>query len=80
MDTKTWLPDDVLIKADKLTMANSVELRVPFLDHKVLEFAARIPAEFKLKGLSTKHILKKAFEGRVPKEILNRRKEGFPVP
>jgi asparagine synthase (glutamine-hydrolysing) len=43
VDTKTWLPDDLLIKADKITMANSLELRVPLLDHKVLEFAARLP-------------------------------------
>lgn len=80
LDTKTWLPDDLLIKADKMTMANSVELRVPLLDHEVLEFAAGLPSSFKLRGFSTKHILKKAFSGRVPKEILYRKKTGFPVP
>jgi asparagine synthase (glutamine-hydrolysing) len=80
VDTKTWLPDDLLIKADKMTMANSVELRVPLLDHRVLEFAAALPAEMKLKGLRTKHILKRALGDRVPKEILERRKTGFPVP
>ncbi len=80
VDTKTWLPDDLLIKADKITMANSLELRVPLLDHKVLEFAARLPQEYKVKGFTTKRILKEAFEGRVPKEILDRKKTGFPVP
>ena len=80
VDTKTWLPDDLLIKADKMTMANSVELRVPLLDHRVLEFAAALPAEMKVKGLRTKHILKRALSDRVPKAILDRRKAGFPVP
>lgn len=80
VDTKTWLPDDLLIKADKMTMANSLELRVPFLDHAVLEFAASLPAEYKLKHLSTKHILKRALSKRVPPEILYRKKTGFPVP
>jgi asparagine synthase (glutamine-hydrolysing) len=80
VDTKTWLPDDLLIKADKITMANSVELRVPLLDHRVLEFAARLPYNYKVRNFSTKYILKKAFDGRIPAEILNRRKTGFPVP
>jgi asparagine synthase (glutamine-hydrolysing) len=80
VDTKTWLPDDLLIKADKMTMANSLELRVPLLDHQVLEFAASLPASFKLKNKSTKHILKRALAKRLPPEILNRKKTGFPVP
>jgi asparagine synthase (glutamine-hydrolysing) len=80
IDTKTWLPDDLLVKADKMTMANSVELRVPLLDHKVLEFAASLPSEYKLRRLTTKYILKKALARAVPKEILNRKKAGFPVP
>lgn len=80
IDTKTWLPDDLLIKADKMTMANSIELRVPLLDHKVLEFAASLPANFKLNGLTTKFILKKALSERIPKEIRDRKKTGFPVP
>ena len=80
VDTKSWLPDDLLIKADKITMANSLELRVPFLDHKVLEFAASLPSSYKLRGLATKYILKKAFENRVPRSILRRKKTGFPVP
>ena len=80
VDTKTWLPDDLLIKADKITMANSLELRVPLLDHLVLEFAAKLPVRFKVSGFKTKRILKKAFEKRVPDEIINRKKTGFPVP
>lgn len=80
VDTKTWLPDDLLLKADKMTMANSVELRVPLLDHNILEFAAGLPAECKLKGFTTKYILKKALRERLPKQILNRKKAGFPVP
>lgn len=80
VDTKTWLPDDLLVKADKMTMANSVELRVPLLDHKVLEFAAGLPPEYKLKRFTTKHILKTALNGRIPKQLIERKKTGFPVP
>jgi asparagine synthase (glutamine-hydrolysing) len=80
IDTKTWLPDELLIKADKMTMANSIELRVPMLDHKVLEFAASLPPSFKLNGFTPKYILKKALAQKIPKEIRNRKKAGFPVP
>jgi asparagine synthase (glutamine-hydrolysing) len=80
IDTKTWLPDDLLIKADKMTMANSLELRVPLLDHRLLEFAASLPSDFKLKGFSLKYIWKKALSKRVPSGILKRKKAGFPVP
>ncbi|MGB7516670.1 MAG: asparagine synthase (glutamine-hydrolyzing) [Candidatus Acidiferrum sp.] len=80
IDTKTWLPDDLLIKADKMTMANSVELRVPLLDHRVLEFAASLPPSFKLNGFNRKYILKRALIQKIPKEIRNRKKAGFPVP
>lgn len=80
VDTKTWLPDDLLIKADKMSMANSLELRVPFLDHKVMEFASSLPPSFKVKGTTTKRILKRAFNTHIPDEIVHRRKTGFPVP
>jgi len=80
LDTKTYLPDDLLIKADRMTMANSLELRVPFLDHKVLEFAASLPANQKVRGFHMKYLLKKALAKHVPVEILRRRKEGFPNP
>jgi len=80
VDTKIWLPDDLLIKADKMTMATSVELRVPFLDHKFVEFATSIPSELKVKGKTNKYIFKKAMEGILPDNIIYRRKRGFPVP
>jgi len=80
IDSKTWLPDDLLIKADKISMANSLELRVPFLDHKVMEFAASLPPNFKVKGATAKRILKKAFSKSIPAEIVHRKKTGFPVP
>jgi|SRR5579872_1019426 len=80
VDTNTWLPDDLLVKADKMTMANSVELRVPLLDHKVLEFAAGLPRRAKVRRLTTKYAAKQALRKHVAEEILVRRKAGFPVP
>jgi asparagine synthase (glutamine-hydrolysing) len=80
VDTKTSLPDDLLLKADKMTMANSIELRVPFLDHKLLEFAASLPENLKVRGLTTKYLAKRALSSRIPEPILKRRKAGFPVP
>ena len=80
VDSKSWLPDDLLLKADKMTMAASVELRVPLLDHHVLEFAASLPTHQKARGWALKRVLRKALEPRIPKEILQRRKAGFPVP
>ena len=80
LDVKSWLPDDLLIKADKMTMASSVELRVPFLDHRIVELGGRIPPRFRVKGWETKYILKKAMEPYLPKEILYRGKMGFPTP
>ena len=80
VDSKTWLPDDLLVKADKITMANSVELRVPLLDHGVLEFAASLPDEFKVRGSETKRLLKSTFANILPQEIVQRKKVGFPVP
>lgn len=79
-DTKTSLPDDLLLKADKMTMANSVELRVPFLDHKFLEFAASLPENMKVRGFRTKYLAREALRDKVPVEILERKKVGFPVP
>ena len=79
-DAKIWLPDDLLLKADKMTMANSLELRVPFLDHKLVEFAAALPVELKLKGRTGKYLLREAMKNVLPKAILHRPKKGFPVP
>jgi asparagine synthase (glutamine-hydrolysing) len=80
VDTKTSLPDDLLLKADKMTMANSIELRVPFLDHKLIEFAASLRENDKVRGFTTKYIAKRALSNRIPDPILKRRKAGFPVP
>lgn len=79
-DIQYWLPDDLLLKADKMTMAASIELRVPFLDHRLVEFAATLPDDYKLRGKQGKYILKKALEPFLPNEILYRPKRGFPVP
>jgi asparagine synthase (glutamine-hydrolysing) len=79
-DMKVWLPDDLLVKADKMTMATSVELRVPFLDHRLLEYAWRLPSDLKLRAGTGKHLLRQAAAGRVPAPILSRSKLGFPVP
>ena len=80
MDSKTWLSNDLLLKADKMTMAASVELRVPFLDHKIVEFAASLPPRYKINNGVGKVILKKLMERYLPKEIIYRKKMGFTVP
>ncbi|HEY0781294.1 MAG TPA: asparagine synthase (glutamine-hydrolyzing), partial [Thermoanaerobaculia bacterium] len=80
VDTKTWLADELLAKADKMTMANSQELRVPFLDHRLVEFAARLPPSAKVRAGSGKVLLREAMDGRVPEAIIDRTKKGFPVP
>jgi asparagine synthase (glutamine-hydrolysing) len=80
IDSATWLPDDLLVKADKMTMANSLELRVPFLDHELLKFAGSLPADYKVRGFQTKAVLKAAFSEVIPEQILTRKKLGFPVP
>lgn len=80
LDSKTYLPGDILTKVDRMSMAVSLEARVPLLDHKLIEFVTTIPAEFKLRGLETKYIFKKAMQGLVPDSILYRPKQGFGVP
>ena len=80
MDIKSYLPGDILTKVDRMSMAHSIEARVPLLDHKFVEFAATIPPELKLKGKTTKYIFKKALEGILPNEILYRPKRGFAIP
>lgn len=80
-DTRLWLSDDLLTKVDRATMAHSLEARVPYLDHRVVEFAARLPCSYKLRGSDGKWILKKLAEkGFLPKEIIHRPKKGFVVP
>jgi asparagine synthase (glutamine-hydrolysing) len=80
VDTKSWLPDDLLVKADKMTMAASTELRVPLLDYQILEFGASLPAHYKVQYAQTKRVLKQATREAVPSEIIKRKKAGFPVP
>ena len=79
-DFQTNMVDDVLVKVDRASMACSLEVRAPFLDHHVVEFALRIPPEYKLRGGTHKLILKKAFGELLPEEIANRGKKGFEVP
>jgi asparagine synthase (glutamine-hydrolysing) len=80
IDMNLWLPGDILMKADKMTMAHSLELRVPFLDKQLFEVARRIPAAYRTANGTTKYVFRKAVEGLVPDFILNRPKLGFPVP
>jgi asparagine synthase (glutamine-hydrolysing) len=80
VDTLSYLPGDILTKVDLASMAVSLECRSPFLDHKVIEFAARLPAQWKLAHFQRKHILKDAFSSMLPKAILHRGKMGFAVP
>ena len=80
VDTKLWLPDDLLARGDKMSMATSLEARVPLLDHHVVEFAAGLPAALKVKGLQRKYLLKRAVRDLLPEPILTRAKKGFPVP
>jgi asparagine synthase (glutamine-hydrolysing) len=80
VDLFTWLRGDILVKADKMTMANSLELRVPFLDPEVFKIASQIPSELKITKDTTKFALRKAIRDIVPAHVLNRRKLGFPVP
>ena len=80
LDLFTWLRGDILVKADKVTMANSLELRVPLLDREVYEVASRLPHSEKIAGGTTKYALRKALERIVPAHVLHRKKLGFPVP
>ncbi|MCZ8537862.1 asparagine synthase (glutamine-hydrolyzing) [Paenisporosarcina quisquiliarum] len=80
IDIHTWLKGDILVKADKMTMAHSLELRVPFLDTYVFDVASKIQSNQKIKANTTKYMLRKAAEGIVPEHVVNRKKLGFPVP
>jgi asparagine synthase (glutamine-hydrolysing) len=80
LDTKLWLPDVLLARADKMSMAASLESRVPLLDHKLVEFAASLPPNLKVRGLARKYLLKKVSRSWVPQQIIQRKKEGFPTP
>lgn len=80
LDSKTYLPGDILVKVDRMSMAVSLEARAPLLDHRLIEFVGRIPPELKFRKGTLKYIFKRAVEGIVPSEILHRPKQGFGVP
>src|SRR4029077_12581568 len=80
IDLVTFLPDDILTKVDRATMAVSLEGRCPILDHRVVEFALRLPRKYKMAGAKTKIILKDVLARRVPRALFERRKQGFESP
>jgi len=79
-DQKYFLADDILTKSDRMSMAHSVEVRPPFLDHRIVEFAAKLPASLKIRGTQQKFLLKELMKDKLPPEILQRRKIGFDIP
>ncbi len=80
LDLNLWLPGDILLKADKMSMAHSLELRVPYLDKKIMEMASGIPSEYKINGIDTKYVFRAAANKTLPDEWAHRKKKGFPVP
>jgi asparagine synthase (glutamine-hydrolysing) len=80
LDSRIYLPDDLLTKVDRMSMLHSLEVRVPILDHRLVELACTVPFSLKIKGQTTKYIFKKAISGLVPPSILKQRKQGFAVP
>jgi len=80
VDIKTYLSDDILVKVDRASMAVSLEVRCPLLDHKVMELLARIPSSMKLRGATGKYLFKKAMEGFLPQSTIYRTKRGFRIP
>jgi asparagine synthase (glutamine-hydrolysing) len=80
MDMKTYLPEDILVKVDRATMAHSLESRAPFLDHRLVEFCASLPVDWKLRGWRKKHLLKRSQREHLPAGLLNRPKKGFSAP
>jgi len=80
VDQHYYLPDDILYKCDRMSMAHSLEVRPPFLDHRLVDFAARLPAQLKIKGKTTKRVLRELVSKKLPPEIMNRPKEGLDIP
>jgi asparagine synthase (glutamine-hydrolysing) len=80
IDQLHYLPDDILYKCDRMSMAHSLEVRPPFLDHRIVEFAARLPEHFKVNGSKLKFILKDLVKDKLPQSILTRKKQGFDIP
>ena len=80
LDQHWYLPDDILYKCDRMSMAHSLEVRPPLLDHRLVEFAARLPERYKVNGGKLKFVLKELLRGKIPDSVLNRKKEGFDIP
>ena len=79
-DQKYYLPDDILVKSDRMSMAHAVEVRPPFLDHRIVEFASTLPTDFKIRGARQKYLLKELMRTRLPASIVQRKKIGFDIP
>jgi asparagine synthase (glutamine-hydrolysing) len=79
-DQNYYLPDDILYKTDRMSMAHSLEVRPPFLDHRIVEFAASLPENLKIRGFRQKYILKELMRGKLPRLIIDRKKTGFDIP
>lgn len=80
LDQLTYLPDDILHKCDRMSMAHSLEVRPPFLDHRIVEFAANLPQNLKIRGGELKFVLRELMKDRLPRSVLTRKKEGFDIP
>jgi asparagine synthase (glutamine-hydrolysing) len=80
VDQNFYLPDDILYKTDRMSMAHSLEVRPPFLDHRVVEFAASLPRRLKIRGTSQKFVLRELMRGKLPESVLTRKKSGFDIP
>jgi asparagine synthase (glutamine-hydrolysing) len=80
LDQHWYLADDILYKCDRMSMAHSLEVRPPLLDHRLVEFAARMPESLKVNGSKLKFILKDLMRGKIPESVLTRKKEGFDIP
>jgi asparagine synthase (glutamine-hydrolysing) len=80
LDQHYYLADDILFKTDRMSMAHSLEVRPPFLDHRIVEYAAALPSKMKIRGFRQKHVLKELLRGKLPDGILNRKKTGFDIP
>ena len=80
VDQYYYLPDDILYKCDRMSMAHALEVRPPFLDHRIVEFAASLPQDFKVRGITTKFLLKEVMRGKLPAAVIDRKKTGFDIP
>ena len=80
VDQLNYLPDDILYKTDRMSMAHSLEVRPPFLDHRIVEFAARLPHDLKIRGGKLKFILRELMRDKLPQSVLTRSKQGFDIP